>query len=423
MATRPAGAAPANSSQAGALFGLPGITRPTEQAENNDGLAITPAAATQTTVTGMVPFKQTDVIKAWRAEFTVNATYAAGTTTLNLSQYFPYNFVGPLSLQYQGQWSPINVQSGIDAAIFQSYRPYQYGEQLNGRNLLDTSPASLPYNAQANLVSASNYTAASTKFQFTLDLPGGLDFDRYFPIGPDGSLLSTAPMKAFVSPQYMAGSARIVTPSITMNQLVSSGAGTTDVVPIYGSGTQTTPASVSGVSGSIGFQRVGWYQPTGASDSPVIMNWQYTRQSRQYSIAGRSTVDLPIPLNGQILSVFVRLYDPAANTISTVAYGAPISVANVSKAQVLYGSGLYRFQDTPLRAQERFMRQHQFLPPQGVIIWDMAQQNDGLITNAEVLNTMTTAGCTVHLEFTGAQSSSAYAVIGVEALTYVEVVS
>lgn len=413
----------AASGQAGSQFGMPGITLATEQAENNDGIAVTPKSSSQTSVTGLIPFKNTDVIKGWRLELNYATAWTAGTTVLNLSQYFPYNFLGPVKLQYQGQYSPIDVVSGVDLAYFQFIRPYFDGEQQNARNLLDTAYATFPYNAQADQVSKSNYTTGSTQFNVTYDLPGGLDFDRFWPLDVYGRVIGP-PLATFVSPQYMAGTARYVQPQITLNQLVASGSGNFDTVPVIGSGTQTTPATATFTSGSLGFQRIGWYQPRGQSDSPLIYNWQYTRQSKQYSVAGRSVIDLLMPLNGQILSVFVRLFDPTVQ-ISGVAYGAPIAVdpGNLTKAQLLYGSGFYRFQDTPLRIQERFARQHQATPPQGCLIWDMAQDNMGKITNEAVLNTMNTAGITVHLEFSSALSASAYAVIGAEALTYVEPVA
>jgi hypothetical protein len=46
--------------------------------------------------------------------------------------------------------------------------------------------------------------------------------------------------------------------------------------------------------------------------------------------------------------------------------------------------------------------------------------NYGRCSNAGALNTLTTASVLVHLEFTAALSATAYAVLGVEALTYVE---
>lgn len=415
-------AAPAAQATAGSLFGLPGITKFVEMADNNDGLAITPVAGSQQSVTGLIPMRNTDVVFGWDMEVTIGATYTAGTTTLALSQLFPWNFIGPLSLNYQGMYNPIRVTSGFDAAVFQSYRSRFRGERLTGRNLLDTSPVNMVYSNQSNLTSASNYTTGSTSFSFCLDLPASLWFDRFWPLGPDGKILSSTPLRARVSPQYMAGTSRYVVPSITLNGLLTSGAGTTDKFPIYATGSQSTPATVAVGTSTLGFQRRGVYQPQTQADAPVIFNWQYTRQSQQFSVAGKSVIDLTLPLNGQILSVWVYLYDPSANTVSSVNYGAPITInnTNVTKCQLLYGAGLYRYQDTPARAQRRFFRQHQFLPAQGLIIWDMAQDDSGNITNEAALNTMTTSGVTVHLETNSALSSTAYAVVGVEALQYTE---
>ena len=50
----------------GSLFGVPGVTHPTEQRENNDGLVATPNATTSKPLVGMQPFRQTDVIVGWR---------------------------------------------------------------------------------------------------------------------------------------------------------------------------------------------------------------------------------------------------------------------------------------------------------------------------------------------------------------------
>jgi hypothetical protein len=50
----------------------------------------------------------------------------------------------------------------------------------------------------------------------------------------------------------------------------------------------------------------------------------------------------------------------------------------------------------------------------------MGLDDYGRITNANALNTLTTAGVNVHLEFGSALSATAYVVVGVEALSYVE---
>jgi len=68
--------------------------------------------------------------------------------------------------------------------------------------------------------------------------------------------------------------------------------------------------------------------------------------------------------------------------------------------------------------QRRLINQRQLLLPVGVMAWDLAYYY-GYVTNRYALNTMDTTGISVYLEFTGAQSASAYAVVGIEALRYV----
>ena len=402
-------AAPAQV-QPGSLFGLPGITRALENKEANDGITATLAQATSTPQNGMVPFKQTDVIQGWEFQWTFATTWTAGTQTLNTSPYFPYNIVGPFQLTMQNQFNSIVAQSGIDLALWQVIRPQR---QTDYKNALYTNKDGVAmYTPQGLLPSAGNYTTASTSITMRMEVPGGIWFDAFYPLSGDGSILS-GPVRAFVSPQYMAGTARIVQPQITYNP----GLGTTlDNAPVVATGTLTTPATFTG-SSTLNLKRRGWYQPQGVGDSPAIYNWQYTRQAKPYSLSGLTTAYIPIPLNGQILSIFVRLFDPTlASNI-----GGPIPLANVSECDVIYGSGLYRFQDRPVDMQARFIAQHGTLITNGVLAWDMALDDFGRVTNAFALNTMNTSGVQVVLTFTGAQSSSAYAVVGVEALTYVEV--
>lgn len=411
-------AAATQTAQVGSQFGLPGVSRSFEAFDNNDGLTFKQAAASQSTVTGIIPLMQTDVVFGWRFAFTIANTYTAGTTTLIQSEQFPWNHLGPFKLTYQNQFSPLDVQSGYDAAIFDMIRPETYGQGLIGTIMDDMNPPTTPYNAGTNLAGASNYTNASTSVVFTINAPAGLMFDRYFDRTETGALRSNIPMRTFVSPQLMAGVARTVSPRITMNQaLLSSAAqaGATRTVPVIGSGTQTTAATVTIANATLNVDRYGYLQPTSQEGLPIVWPWQYTRVSTQISIAGQTTSTLLIPLNGQILSIWVLLYDPSSGS-----FGAPITVnaTNITECSVKYASGLYKFQDDPLRMSRRFQRQHGFVLPKGLLCWDMALRN-GLITNEDVLYTGDTSSIQVYLKFATAQSSTAYAIVGVEALTYV----
>jgi hypothetical protein len=394
----------------GTLFGVPGITRGTEQIENNDGNTTTLSQTSATSALSLVPFKQTDIIKGWLMRLSVNQTVTTGTGTATLGAYYPDQYLGRFQLNFQNQFNAIDVESGIDMRIFNTIRPYR---QTNYKNAGYTQPTVQSYSSAANLLSSNSYTTGSTLVQRVYWIPGGLQFDEYWNLKDTGEPTG-APLPMFVSPQFMAGTARIVQPYINYNPAFAT-------VSDGGPMTATGVATFSG-SAVVNLKRVGWYQPqySNGADSPPVANWQYTLKTVRRSIAGQSgTIPLLLPLNGQILSVYVRLFDPAANG----ALGAPITVNDTNQPHVdlVYGSNLYKFQDRPSEVQERFEAQHGEILPQGVLAWDMAIDERGRITNANVLNTMNTSGVQINLQTNAAFSASAYAVVGVEALTYVAV--
>jgi hypothetical protein len=228
-----------------------------------------------------------------------------------------------------------------------------------------------------------------------------------------------APISAYVSPQYMGGGERIVTPRAQFASMVTSADNGPQTITTAGTVTAFTE------SVNIDIRRVGVYASTDPSEMPPVFNWQYQRRARQIPIGAQSKIDFPITDYGQILSIFVRLFDPGSGT-----GGTPISITNISKAQVLYGSNLPRFDETgsvgptlnasPYAMQKRFLDQHGFLPPVGTLIWDFAiTDTGGYITNAKALNTLTNANVKVHVEFVAAPSSQAYGSLGLESLVFV----
>ena len=397
-ATQPSSVAPAS------MFGMPGVTRPIETKENNDGATVTLASGTSTTQTGLIPFKQTDVLYGWQLEVSHALTLTPGTGTITVGDYFPDSFLGNVQLNMQNQFSTINVASGIDLALFQLLRPMRKSDY---QNALYASPATL-YNNTTNPVTASNYTNSSTTVLRRYEIPAGLWFDQYFELDPNGNPLTSAPLRAFVSPQYMAGTARIVTPQLTFAPLAGT---TADIGPYTKTGVATIAATTTE-----SWRRLGIYQPQGQADSPPVFNWQYVRKTQTFSLSGVSSSNLNIPLNGQILALYVRLYDPSANG----ALGAPIATTSVTECDIVYGSGLFRYQDTPVDAQARLIAQSGTLLTKGTLAWDFARDDQDNITNRYALNTMNTSGIQIQLTFSGTQSSTAYAVVGVEALQYVE---
>ncbi len=392
----------------GAVFNLPGITYWSEQIENNDQISTTLATGTQVVAQYPANLTNTDVLYREMVEFTITQSIALGGGALTTSPYFPYSYLGPVSLSMQNQFNTFDVLNGIDAKIFELIRPQYPNNQSS--NMWETNPVTDPYSIQTNQQSASNYTSASGTLKFNLDIPMGINFDKYYDLDPDGQLRGNmGPARAFVTPQLMSGSNRIVTPRLTYNPI---NAATVDNGPYNITG----GAPVLSASSIQGWQRKIVYQPHDATDTPVIWGWQYTREAKQYSLSGRSTIDIPLPITGQLLMLYYRFFDPSA----AAGLGAVIVITSVKNLWLQYGSGLYKFQDTFLRAQRRFERQHlNTFPPEGVLVHDMVEDEMGLASNQNALNTLDTSSCKIHFDFTVTLSATAYVVIGVESLRYV----
>ncbi len=409
----------------GQFFDVPGIpggeTQWLEEYEPTQQLAFTPVSANQVTVNGILPFKQTDVVLDWIAEFVMAQTYTAGTSTLTTSLYAPMNVIGPFKLLIQNQYASVDVESGIDLYIFNLIRPQRNNPGMI--TLLGAAPpgfyagsTALGYPAvglaQANLEWAAQWATTTTTYNLLFRIPAAIWLDIYYDRAITGEPVAP-PHAAVVSPQMMAGTTRIITPSVKANQ---GNASTTDVGPVNigaGSGTYASTGC------TVTFRRQGVY--AGAPQvMPPVYAWQYRWLTTRLSIVGQSKSTLQIPLDaGQILATYVRLFDPAANT----GLGLPIPLSNIATTPgsiaLQYGSGLNRFTGTALEWQERWIRQHGVLLPSGVICLDLALDERGLITNKRALNTLTTAGLQWVITFTGAQSAQAYAVLGLESLVYV----
>jgi hypothetical protein len=413
----------------GSWFDVPGApgggTQWQETYETTNGLAVTLAGATQTTANGIVPFKQTDVVLDWFAKVSFTQTYTGGTgQTMTNSAYAPMNVFGAVQLLIQNQYSSVKVENGIDWYIFNLIRPDHGGFKGGlGRDNFGANPAGDPVGgtatgyyttalAQANQFAAT-WANSSTAYELIFRLPASQWFDVYYDLAPTGQV-TTAPHPAVVSPQYMAGTTRQITPSIVFNPGLG---GVTDFAPV--STTTLTPTSDSATTyagtATLVFTRQAIY--SGAVQVlPPVYAWQYAWQTTRFSLSGVSKVNLMIPLeSGQVLSVYVRMFDPSASS----SIGAPININTVTKMQLQYGSGLMRFDDTPDLCQRRWFKQHGNLLPQGCFGWDLAIDNRGQMTNKAALNLLTTAGCLVHIEWTAALSSTAYAVLGIESLVYV----
>jgi hypothetical protein len=414
----------------GALYGLPGFTESFEQFENLQNVVTTQSQTAQTPFNPPASFQKTDVVLWWELETFWSFTITYGSGVLVNSPEGPYNLLQTPRLKLQGQYTPVECESGFDMAFMQMFRPMRQRGQRNLQDVMQTNfvPAAsfanslIPQALLAAATLATSYTspATITSYPFILEFPAGMYMDEYWDLALDGSLMPNAqgivaPQPAFVSPQYMAGGERVIAPQFN---IAAGIAGNYDQGPLAAT---TVLGTVSGYAASVtqNARRVGVFASDNPAELPPVFNWQYRRTSKRYPIGAVTKVDIPITEYGQVLSTYVRIFDPSLGTNSVGGY---YNVANITKTQLLYGSNLPRFDDDVPAMQKRFVEQHGFLPPQGTVVFDLAaSRQTEKITNAKALNTLTNANTHHHIEMSSPPGSNAYAVVGTELLVPVSV--
>lgn len=410
-----------NDIPVGALYGLPGVTQHFDTYDQITNVVTNLQLTAQTPWQPPTYLQQTDVVMWWETEHLISEslTYSAGTMVT--SPAAPASFIQNPVLKMQGQYAPVNCQSGQDMLFFQLYRPMRGRGQRNGQDMNASDLAPYGFNtlaAQANTAAALwpqtlTSPASVSNYPLTLEWPGGIYLDEYWNLAPDGTILpnaqgKVAPMRAFVSPQYMAGGDRVIVPKWNFAAVQPANL---DQGPWAASAAITETAFSGSVTTSV--RRVGVYATQNPAAMPPVFNWQYSRLSQQYPVGAVSQISLPVNIEyGQVLSCWARIFDPGAST-----QGAYMNVTNITQCGLYYGSNLPRFQDDVPMMQKRFVSQHGFAPPQGTVVWDMAatKQNDAL-TNSRAINTLTNANVKMVLNFTTPPSAQAYAVVGVELL-------
>lgn len=414
-----------NQVPVGALYGLPGFTEQFEQYENLNNVVTAWQPAAQTPFNPPGSFQKTDVVFWWELECFANWAETFSVGTIALSPEAPYNMFQGLKLKLQGQYSPLEVESGFDAAFMQMYRPMRGRGQRNQQDLIAANPVAAANFANALIPEANvaggtlSQTLTSpysvVNYPLKLEIPAGIYLDEYWDLAMDGSLLPNAqgvvaPMRAFVSPQYMGGGERVVVPQFNFAAAI---AGNYDQGPV--AATAALTATVQTGSVTVNGRRIGVFASENPAELPPVFNWQYRRASKRFPIGAVTKVDIPITEYGQVLSTYVRIFDPALGSNNVGGYmNVP---GNVTKCQLLYGSNLPRFDDDVPTMQSRFIEQHGFLPPQGHIVYDLASTKlNGEIGNSRALNTLTNSNAHHHIEMTAAPSAGAYAVVGTELL-------
>src|SRR5882724_10344649 len=122
--------------QPGVKYGVPGITQRFEQYDTTTAAVTTLSASGPVPWNNVNPLQKTDVVHWWELVVAWTNTYTLGTEVVALSPYAPYSLFQNLSLQMQGQYKPLDVINGFDAALFQLIRPMRGSAQMAAQVLL-----------------------------------------------------------------------------------------------------------------------------------------------------------------------------------------------------------------------------------------------------------------------------------------------
>lgn len=414
-----------NTPLPGSLFDVPGVpggsTQWYDNYEPSQDVVNTLSATNEVGLVGLQNFEQVDVVTDWEMALDMDQTYTAGTgQTLTVSDYAPHNAVQQTQIKIQNTWNSVDVESGIDLFIFNLIRPNN--KRNNSLNL--ARPQNWPVQEASgngavttNLVqdnlNQATWSTSTTDYNLIYRLPASQWFDTFFPLDINGQPQGPA-TPALVSPIYLGGTTRHIIPKV---KIAPGFTGQLDDGPVNTTTLTGTSDTASTYTGSVSatFRRRAIF---GANPAvlPPVYPWQIRWKTDRFSISGKSKATILIPEDaGQVLSWYIRLWDPSANG----GLGAPIDITALNSIQYVYGSGLSRFNGTPAESQRNWVKQHSFLLPKGVFAHDDAMTERGLMSNERALNTLQTANMQIKLDFASPVSSTAYAVLGTESLTYV----
>lgn len=412
----------------GQYYGLPGLTQFMELPDTQTGVVVTGAQASTVNVNTLSQLTQDNIVFWWEIDVAISQTYTVGTGAETTSPYWPWSFLASVQLSLQSMYNNVQVDNGYDLMLFEalwptrSFQTDQRGD--NGTDPVEKAYAAgppqtgVPYNsgsAGANInpnlwVTAPSTTPTSQNPNFCVTLPGSLYLDEYWDMDMAGNLTSQVAVPARISPQYMAGAARQVTPKVVL----AAGSVSDESTGPY----NLTGNATIAFTATFSVRRVGLYATENPATDPPVYNWQYQRISKSYPLIG-APVTIKIDESAQILGLFLRLWDPTLNS----NVGGPIAITNVQYAQLLYGGSLFRFNDTPRTMQRRIYQQHGYLLPAGVLAWDLSLDPDGSgrMTNAYALNTLVTASPTIIITWINGYTpgTGAKCVVGYHELKYV----
>jgi hypothetical protein len=393
------------SQVAGQFLEYPGSLERFDEPDTNDLVPAVPLGANPVNVS-LVSLTGADMLEDIQVYFTLKGTLNGFTGTLTQSPWFPYNSIQTLRVPYQSGSLVMGSTDGhmwiITNWLRTNNQEYDASQYIQQKEQLATA-----YSPQANLVSSAAYAnpvaSASVQYDFNFHVYPALYFERFYDMSQQGQMLRFD--QTYVSPFLMSSTGRNVIPVITLNPLFGTSG---DLSPFVAGGSQTTPATWTDTGSQVRFKRRGWRQPVNAALMPPLFNWAHQWFTQRNQL-GTSRVQIPIPVEGQLLAVVLRMWDNGAH--------APIPLGNLNNLKLTYGSGLNKFYDRPQDHQDRFFRQHGMRLTEGLAIWDMYADTK---TNLHGINTYNTASPLITLDFGSfTPPAGSYVDVGLEFLTLI----
>lgn len=411
----------------GALFRIPGVGARPRMVEEPGPCAlatVTTLAQGGTTALPFQKFQTLDIVKSFFYEATFTTTYTeGGGKTITPSPLFPANNLTQIQVQFESAYSTFRMPGWL-ALVFQDIRSsfapknivstlFQSGANPNTTRTLGTAwfPSTSPL-ATPSL--ATNVTGTQQVYNMFFEIPVSMYFDLYYNLSTTGQVMGRPIPRAIVSPQRMAGSTRNVTPKVT----AAAGFLTTDNydAPASIASSDTTSTYAGTITSS--WWRDGWIPTDNMLTEPPGWGWQYSRDYITFQPSGAAnppiTLDDEVPGQGQILMIVFGTWDPTLNNEN----GGWTPYSAYTEIDLVQGSTIQLYQDTPASNLYRWGRLHGSILPNGLMGWDLALTEDGRLTNENSLNTLVQNGSQLRIQYTSGSvpSSTSTVYIGLEIL-------
>lgn len=392
----------------GQFLEYPGSLEKFEEPDTNDVVPSVPLTSNPVSVP-LVALTGADMLEAIEVYTRFTGTANAFTGALALSPWFPYNFIQTLRVPYQSGSLTMGSMDGHLWWLTNLLRNNNTPVSLPVPYIQQQAVLSSGYTPEANIVSSAAYVApavsGSVTYDFNLHVYPALYFERFYDLSTDAKMLRFD--QTYVSPFLMSSTGRNVIPVIILNPAFSNQF--PDLSPLSWNGAGGTAPTWTDTGSNVRFKRRGWRQPVNAALMPPLFNWAHQWFVQRNNV-NTSRVQIPIPVEGQLLAIVMRFYDAVAK--------APIAVTSVNfnSLKLTYGSGLNKFFDRPQDMQDRIFRQHGLRLTSGVAIWDMYVDTK---TNLHGINTYNTASPLISLDFAVTPGAGSYVDVAMEFLTLI----